>query len=530
VGNYFVCELWKAITKQDITWSNNSKAESEINNIDVHIYDKDKRYLAIELKVDTDAHSKQLERYANILEKMYPGYDKSNRLLIFIRPDGKEPDNPNQWDARWVCFSYDGLYEILDNAAEKLKNENYKFKSDSRKLILDFKDDLHYSYGKFCGPKLAKEICLQLTDEDQVRAAVTGLVSSNREDLVRYIEEERHTQRKTASQEGQELIRRLFNELAIDDNKRIDCSDPSNFGEESTKERLIKEREIKQGVIHGKCISLNITKNKGQGLRFIFEGGEEIYLSVGNQKNKKSAEGFDVLFPNDGVQFRHKFTGEGKEKPRVGLVESDFIVRKRKNDKLDVHTALEKYGDDEKNEGMFGKRLFNRINEFLEEFFTTNEMIYDYFWDYVKDEGLNEIEVLTTPAMRGSMVEFSTKSLKKVFGTVNPEDNPQGIENVAIYGIRADADKCWLYLCLTATKDTSETELQRRLELLKKYTGADKSYYANKKNEIYSYIYHNFAETRYIDSGSTTLTKEIVDSLVKKLLAQENEWNERFVQ
>jgi hypothetical protein len=425
------------------------------------------------------------------------------------------------------------LYNILSDVAAKLEKENYTYKSDSRKLILDLRDDLYYAYEKFCGSKIAKDICLELTDEQHVRDAVYRLANTEQEKLISYIGGHRHTQVKTRSQEGQELIRRLFNEIVKDDGKKIDCSDPSNFGKESARERLAESKDIKPGVIYGELIRSEITGNegaKGQGLRLSFEGGEEIYLSVGN---KKSKDGVNVLFPNDGVQFRVKPRGGiGRKKPRVGHVDSDLIVSKKKKDIQDVHTVLENYEEDAIEANMFGKRLFNRINEFLENFFTTNELIYHAFWEKIKNKKLDDqINELSKPAIPGSMVEFSTEYLENVFGYVNEEDNPQGIKNVAMYGIQAGTDSCWLYLCLTATKDTKEDELYTRLDLLKSHTGVEKSYYSNsKKNskkELLSYIYCKFAETPYSQLNSDTITKEIVEHLVDNLIDQDEKWFRR---
>jgi len=164
IGSLFTNELWNeakgvtsgnsffsgssAIEYNENAWSAGSKAKAEEKNIDVHIYDDvNKRYLAIELKVYIDAHSKQLFRYAEHLEKKHPNICDANKLLLFIKPDGKKPDDEiNQWDPvwdnpgqGWECFSYEMLRNVLDRVINATTNANAK------KLIVDFYEDLKKS-------------------------------------------------------------------------------------------------------------------------------------------------------------------------------------------------------------------------------------------------------------------------------------------------------------------------------------------------------------------------------------------------
>ena len=80
----------------------------EWKNIDILlISDEEKIVIAIENKVSSHEHSNQLNRYREILEKDYSGY---NRILIYLTPDGEEPSDMVNWD----ILTYRDVVEVLE--------------------------------------------------------------------------------------------------------------------------------------------------------------------------------------------------------------------------------------------------------------------------------------------------------------------------------------------------------------------------------------------------------------------------------
>lgn len=80
----------------------------EWKNIDILlISDEEKIVIAIENKVSSHEHSNQLNRYREILEKDYSGY---NRILIYLTPDGEEPSDTVNWD----ILTYRDVVEVLE--------------------------------------------------------------------------------------------------------------------------------------------------------------------------------------------------------------------------------------------------------------------------------------------------------------------------------------------------------------------------------------------------------------------------------
>lgn len=80
----------------------------EWKNIDIlMISDEEKIVIAIENKVSSNEHSNQLNRYREILEKDYSGY---NRILIYLTPDGEEPSDTVNWD----ILTYRDVVEVLE--------------------------------------------------------------------------------------------------------------------------------------------------------------------------------------------------------------------------------------------------------------------------------------------------------------------------------------------------------------------------------------------------------------------------------
>ena len=87
----------------------------EWKNIDILLTSSDeKTVIAIENKVGSHEHSNQLNRYREILEKEYAGY---NRLYVFLTPDGESPSDVENWDV----LTYNNVVETLERVKEHKK-------------------------------------------------------------------------------------------------------------------------------------------------------------------------------------------------------------------------------------------------------------------------------------------------------------------------------------------------------------------------------------------------------------------------
>lgn len=70
--------------------------------------------VAIENKVDSSEHSNQLARYEAEIDHAYPGIPK---LCVLLSPSGLEPSS-----ARWVPYTYENLYRVLDRTRRASRN------------------------------------------------------------------------------------------------------------------------------------------------------------------------------------------------------------------------------------------------------------------------------------------------------------------------------------------------------------------------------------------------------------------------
>lgn len=87
----------------------------EWKNIDILLASSDeKTVIAIENKVGSHEHSDQLNRYREILEKEYAGY---NRLYVFLTPDGESPSDVENWDV----LTYNDVVETLESIYAHMK-------------------------------------------------------------------------------------------------------------------------------------------------------------------------------------------------------------------------------------------------------------------------------------------------------------------------------------------------------------------------------------------------------------------------
>jgi len=76
---------------------------------------KRKKYvIAIENKITTSEHSKQLQRYRKIIENEFKNY---NKIYVFLTPEGIIPSDEN-----WITFSYTIISNLLDDLLNNKKD------------------------------------------------------------------------------------------------------------------------------------------------------------------------------------------------------------------------------------------------------------------------------------------------------------------------------------------------------------------------------------------------------------------------
>jgi len=122
IGPYFLNQFLKRFIsdhKADIDFINvfdielfdfsDVEVRREWRNIDILIIIKEEKknlVVAIENKIRSSEHGKQLETYRNVVENEFQDYDK---ILIYLTPEGAIPS-----DNLWVSFNYDIISDLVD--------------------------------------------------------------------------------------------------------------------------------------------------------------------------------------------------------------------------------------------------------------------------------------------------------------------------------------------------------------------------------------------------------------------------------
>ncbi|MCL2662765.1 MAG: PD-(D/E)XK nuclease family protein [Oscillospiraceae bacterium] len=332
-GDAFIRELWKALkTKQkkqmagkeaelestETEWSTETDADCEVyykddslviengkpkrRFIDILVYDKvHKRYLCIELKVLSKAHTNQLTSYAEYL-KNEETYKDTCGLLAFISPDGADPDN-DEWDESWVGFSYGELREVLLNLYNHVKGSEIEYKNDTCKYIYSFRSDLkkYYYVPKF--NSIAKKLCSEL-DEEQIRVEVEKFYNpsdKDKEQLVKHIEENRFLKApkdETGINKLLDLSKRLANKEGMKD-----VEIKSNGSTKFTTDNL---EDIFGGIDLAYYIITSYSKGVGIAVEFNDPGTDE--------KREKCILNIETYFKEN-----KKFDEGGKAKKTIGI-------------------------------------------------------------------------------------------------------------------------------------------------------------------------------------------------------------------
>jgi len=262
------CEVF---FKADII-KGSTKKERRFIDILVHDPDNKDRYLCIELKVLSDAHSNQLEAYAKHLKVDNRKFKKACGLFAFITPDDFSPD-PGLWDPSWVCISYEDLRDVLDSILISVIKGISDEQDKTCEYITSFRSDL----GKYINYKDFKDTAKSLynhLDQVELKKNVYSVLCKNTNDennhLIKRIEEDR-----IAFINSQMLVKTIFNDLidtgsgasltiTVISSKAIECTYIRKDISDTFKHRVLKK--------------LRIAKAPGRSITLYFSGDVHAYI------------------------------------------------------------------------------------------------------------------------------------------------------------------------------------------------------------------------------------------------------------
>ncbi len=286
---------------------------NEEQDIDVLYKDPlQKLYLAMEVKqYSKEGYDKnklsQLVKYERIVKELISKKDPEiQEVLIFLTPLGEEPSD--QAKDKWIAIGYGEFIEIIDQVAQnQLEKSKDKYIEDTKKLILDFRDDLQrvvtisnrqdeYIEKEFNDNNENKEFTFAL-EKELVYRDNTGYMEKLEEvdqgqtphlmDLILLIREYMTSQNKRPNLGVRKLTRRLYNYLS--DSEGLDYNLDIRYTD-GERRSAIKKEFIKKYDLDLKEIYL--TRDKGQGIHLYHKDNRHsIYLSG-------DTYGF---FPNDGI-------------------------------------------------------------------------------------------------------------------------------------------------------------------------------------------------------------------------------------
>ena len=259
--------------------------------IDVLFLDKTaEKYILIELKMGSNVHSCQLKKYADYADEKYSDYEG---LLLFLTPNGGEAKE-KEWDTRWTCVKYEDLNDPLHELIGDIYKRDQPNCDHTRKLIHDFLYDMkRYASKEQFKDMVSKK---ELTDDEY--ASLENVIiqiqqetsASYKENFLKRIDDDRRGQNHDPLEEGQLLIRKIFNEIAESKNGKdaIPVNNSDNFGEETDEQRSsVANKDYQKLGIR----AIRLKTGKGQGLEVYLKDDlkTHIYMSVDCYN----------IFPND---------------------------------------------------------------------------------------------------------------------------------------------------------------------------------------------------------------------------------------
>lgn len=327
-----------------------SKATAEEMDIDVLYRDNEEQILlAIELKQYAEEGkyedgTSQLDKYEGLIKGLIDGADRPlEPHYIYLTPQADDPSND-----KWHPVGYQTLIDIIEDVeANYLRQSSDTYAADTRKIILDFKDDLVRSMDhtakknnrihqllsdkeKKLTRDLANEIehAINTTYLDQLIEFDQGNISDLKE-VILIANDHIYTQDHSPNDRIRVLIRKIYNYLSAD--KQLNIVDLQNENKAASMTPIKSDLREAFGLTVDR---VQITGGKGQGLYLINEDDRfQIYLS--GQANGD--------FPNDYIHLlpmpnEDKERADGKHVPnRLFNLNNDLIyedkIQYRKQDK-----------------------------------------------------------------------------------------------------------------------------------------------------------------------------------------------------
>lgn len=141
----------------------------EYKHIDLLLLSKEARVVvAIENKVDSSEHSRQLQRYAETLERDFPGYHKER---VYLSPEGRSPS-----DEAWLPMGYVVVLEALRYCLQRVN-----LSEESKLLLTQYASLLER---EFMDKEKLSEICNRIYREHK---QALDLIFELREDQCRTV-------------------------------------------------------------------------------------------------------------------------------------------------------------------------------------------------------------------------------------------------------------------------------------------------------------------------------------------------------
>ena len=312
LGNIFAYKLMEQIgLKYNYSPKSNQHITATAEYMDIDTFYKDlsqKMCIAIELKQfakegKSTGYDSQLDKYEDLIsQEIKENKEDVTPYYIFLTPLKEQPSNE-----KWYPLGYQELIDIIEQVyTEKIRDSKAQYIEDTKKIMLDFKDDLQRSLdflkkdNSFIMDTLTekeKQLTLKIAEEIEHGEnsnylenlmAINYNEDLNVKDIILIMKDYISVQKHTPNTGVRMLMRKIYNYLssAEDINTDPEVEDKVKSIATPIKEQLIKKYNLNYN-------SVQLTRGKGQGMYLYHTDGEHrIYLSGDTYGN----------FPNDGIQ------------------------------------------------------------------------------------------------------------------------------------------------------------------------------------------------------------------------------------
>lgn len=319
LGNIFAYKLMKKIDKNidyDYSLKRNKhiKCKAEMEDIDIFYEDHDQNVLiAIELKQFTREHGStgfdsQLDKYEDVVKNFEKKEKKKfHKIFVYLTPRNEEPSSE-----KWHIIGYKEIIEIIEEINDEyLSKSDDIYKSDTKKILYDFKDDLqrsidilvkdhNYVMNNFLKEEikftsiLAKEITGEGEGEyiKKLSKDDDNITTEDLKTVVLLINEYIMMQNHTPNNGVKLLMRKIFNYISEDSVLDLEADFETKFPI-NQRQSVIKSEFNKEDKLH--FTGIELTRDSQQGINIYNKlRDKRIYFSGDTYGN----------FPNDSMAVR----------------------------------------------------------------------------------------------------------------------------------------------------------------------------------------------------------------------------------